>query len=130
MARSKILIIDNEPALLDVLSDNLQEKGFEVHVADDGDMGLELVERERPDLVLLDYRMPRLDGIAVLREIREIDPNTAVIMMSADASPQRADAVLGEGADDFVTKPFDLDYLVASIAAHLSARASRLEPTE
>ncbi len=124
MDKARILIIDNEPALLDVLADNLMEKGFEVLVADDGDLGLELVERERPELVLLDFRMPRLDGLAVLREIREIDPNVVVIMMSADASSQRAQDAVREGACDFVTKPIDLDYLVASIAANLSIRAT------
>src|SRR5438876_924006 len=105
MDRAKLLIIDNEPELLDVLADNLKEKGFEVLVADDGDEGLELVERERPELVLLDIRMPRLDGLAVLREIQDIDPNIAVIVMTADTSPQKARLAMQEGACDFVTKP-------------------------
>jgi len=122
MERRKILIIDNEPALLDVFADNLAAKGFEVHVADDGDLGLELVERVRPDLVLLDVRMPRLDGFAVLREIREIDPDVAVLMMSADASEQRARQALDEGATGFITKPVEVDDLVATIEASLSGR--------
>jgi len=122
MERRKILIIDNEPALLDVFADNLAATGFEVHVADAGDIGLELVERVRPDLVLLDVRMPRLDGFAVLREIREIDPDVAVLMMSADASEQRARQALDEGATGFITKPVEVDDLVATIEASLSGR--------
>ena len=115
MERASVLIIDNEPALLDVLADNLQHKGFKVYVAADGERGLALLERERPDVVLLDLRMPRLDGFAVLREIRRIQPALPVLVMSADESPETAEKALGAGANDFVAKPIDLDELERSL---------------
>lgn len=116
MERASVLIIDNEPALLDVLADNLQHKGFEVYVAVDGERGLALIERERPDVVLLDLRMPRLDGLAVLREIRRLHATLPVFVMSADVSPESAEKALRAGADDFVAKPIDLDELERSLA--------------
>ncbi|MFA7249998.1 MAG: response regulator transcription factor [Dehalococcoidia bacterium] len=113
-----VLAIDDEPGILKIIKMELTERGFRVLTASDGQAGLQLAEKHRPDLVLLDIIMPEMSGIEVLRELRERS-SVPVIMLSARRG--EADKVRGLelGADDYLGKPFSLDELGARVRAIL-----------
>lgn len=116
---SRILVAEDEPAMLMGLRDNLQFEGYEVIEATDGPQTLEAVGRDRPDLVLLDVMMPGLDGITVCRKLREAGYNVPILMLTAKS--QEIDIVRGleAGADDYITKPFGVRELLARIKVAL-----------
>jgi two-component system KDP operon response regulator KdpE len=116
--RKKILVVDDEPRMLDLISMNLKLEGFDVITAADGYQALEKVTRTMPDLVLLDIMMPDMDGFETLKRIREIAP-VPVIFLSVKG--EEADRVRGLdlGADDYITKPFSPRELVSRIRAVL-----------
>ena len=115
----KILLIEDEPGIVVTLSDRLSREGYAVESAADGASGLERATREPFDLVLLDLMLPRLSGFDVCRELRRREIETPVIMLTARG--QTVDKVVGLklGADDYVTKPFDMSELLARVEAHL-----------
>ena len=119
----KILVVDDEPRMVQLIALNLKLEGFEVISSQDGFQALEKVTREMPDLVLLDIMMPDMDGFETLRRIREIS-NVPVIFLSVKS--QEPDRVHGLdlGADDYITKPFSPRELVSRIKAVLR----RVEP--
>jgi DNA-binding response OmpR family regulator len=128
----RVLIVDDEPIVRDVLSRYLLRGGFEVETAEDGERALELFGSTDPDVVLLDLMLPRLDGFEVFARIRE-RTETPVIMLTAKG--QEADRVVGLeiGADDYVTKPFSPREVVARVRTVLrrsagSANGSPPEP--
>jgi DNA-binding response OmpR family regulator len=114
----KILVVDDEAAILQTLRFNLERNGYAVCTAGDGRQALSAVEAEKPDLVLLDIMLPVLDGIEVCREIRR---RSAVPVLMLTAKDQEIDKVLGLeiGADDYITKPFSIYELLARVKAHL-----------
>jgi DNA-binding response OmpR family regulator len=114
-----ILIIEDEEALLEGLSDNLIAEGYRVLKADCGKTGVTLATRQRPDLIILDVMLPDISGLVVCRELRAKALATPIIMLTAKS--QELDRVLGLeiGADDYVTKPFSLRELIARIHARL-----------
>ncbi|MCX7680562.1 MAG: response regulator transcription factor [Anaerolineae bacterium] len=115
----KLLLVDDEPAITENLAPFLQRAGFDVTVATDGEEALRQIARLRPDLVILDVLMPRLDGRETLRRLRRAGNWTPVILLTqVGASTERAMA-LEEGADDYLNKPFDPYELVARIRAVL-----------
>ncbi len=116
--KKKILIIEDEKNILDIIKFNLQKEGYDVICALDGEEGLDLALNENPDLILLDIMMPKLDGFEVCKRIRE-KKYTPIIMLTARA--EEVDKVLGleVGADDYVTKPFSTRELVARVKANL-----------
>jgi len=120
---SKILIVDDEKSIVDIISYNLKKEGYEALAAYDGQQGLKLSLTESPDLILLDIMMPKLDGFEVCRRIREKKLQTPIIMLTARA--EEVDKVLGFelGADDYVTKPFGVRELMARVKANLRKRA-------
>jgi DNA-binding response OmpR family regulator len=107
----RMLIVDDEAPVRDLLSDYFVERRFTVNTAGDGLEALAAFARERPDVVLLDVRMPGLDGLAVLRRLREADPGVAVIMVTANEDLAIARETLAIGAFDYVAKPFDFEHL-------------------
>jgi DNA-binding response OmpR family regulator len=123
----RILIIEDDPSILRGLQLNLTMEGYTVRSAMDGETGLQLARTEHPDLVVLDIMLPRLDGLAVLREIRGDDPELPVLILSAKG--QESDKVTGlqRGADDYLVKPFGLKELLARIDALLRRRRARGE---
>ncbi len=115
--RARVLVVDDSPAIRDLIAVNLQLEGYDVRTADDGQAALELLTGWRPDVVTLDVVMPRLDGFATLEALRA-DPATAdlpVVLVTGRA--QAADRARGEelGADAFVSKPFEPAELVAVV---------------
>jgi CheY-like chemotaxis protein len=115
--RARVLVVDDSPAIRDLIAVNLRLEGYDVRTADDGQAALELLAGWRPDVVTLDVVMPRLDGFATLEALRA-DPATAdlpVVLVTGRA--QAADRARGEelGADAFVSKPFEPAELVAVV---------------
>ena len=111
---SKILIVDDEPPIIDVLSYNLKQAGYEVVSARDGEQAVIAARRDKPDLIILDLMLPKLDGLEVQRLIRR-ESETPVIMLTArDAEIDRV-VGLELGADDYVVKPFSVRELIARV---------------
>jgi len=113
----KILAVDDEPNILMSLEFILEMEGYEVHTARDGEEALEVAERVRPDLILLDVNMPRKDGYETCRIIREREDmtGTKVIMLTAKGQTLERKKGLEVGADAYVTKPFSADELLFAI---------------
>jgi two-component system alkaline phosphatase synthesis response regulator PhoP len=120
----KILLIEDEPELAATLLERLQGEGYSVEVAPDGEGGLERATRDYFDLIILDITLPGKSGLDVCRELRQQLITAAILMLSARS--QTIDKVLGLkiGADDYVTKPFDMLELLARIEAHLRRASS------
>jgi len=118
MRKHLVLVVDDEPAIVRLVRARLQADGHAVITADRGELALDLVERERPDLVLLDLMMPGMDGFETLRRMRTTS-QVPVIMLTARSGD--ADKLRGfeRGADDYVTKPFNPDELAARVQAML-----------
>ena len=110
----KILIVDDEPQIVEICSDYLKAAGYETVTASNGAQGLSLARREKPDLVVLDLMMPEMDGLDVCREIRR-ESNVPIIMLTARV--EETDKLIGLelGADDYITKPFSPRELVARV---------------
>ena len=117
----RILIADDDPDILQFVRVNLELEGFEVATASDGQEALAQVIEKPPDLVLLDIMMPEMDGLSALRRMRAhpAAANTSVILLTARALPEDRVTGLELGADDYVTKPFDVDELMARVKAVL-----------
>lgn len=124
----RILIVDDESAILQTLRFNLERSGYEVVTAGDGRSAVSLALREQPDLVILDIMLPLLDGVDACREIRK---SSDVPIMMLTAKDQEIDKVLAleMGADDYMTKPFSLHEFLARVKARLRRRRSKDEAT-
>ena len=107
MAEGKILIADDEEDILEIVADRLEFYGFEVQTARDGVECLEAIDRQVPDLLLLDIRMPRLDGLEVLARLQQTRPELPVVVISASTERQVAEDTLSRGAVDYLLKPFE-----------------------
>src|SRR3989304_4591828 len=121
MADNKILVIDDELAIVDIVTEALESEDFQVIGASNGVEGLERLHNENPELVILDVLMPGMDGWEVLRRV-EADPSTAgvpVIMLTALGSDEDILRGLEEGAVEYITKPFHLQDLVADVRIQL-----------
>lgn len=113
----KILIVEDEPGILVSLKDEFESQGYIVHVAEDGEKGLEIAKGEKPDLIILDIMLPVLDGYEVCKKLRMEGDTTPIIMLTV--KDEEVDKVLGLelGADDYVTKPFSFRELTARVKA-------------
>jgi DNA-binding NtrC family response regulator len=115
IAKPKILVVDDEESPRTVLKVELLNEGYEVRTAADGDEAVATIQKEEFDLVLLDIKMPRMNGFDVLKIIKEKHPNTRVVMMTSFVDLKSAYESKKLGADDFVTKPYDLAALLTTI---------------
>lgn len=134
MQKEKILIIDDEAHIAEVLRFNLSLKGYEVIIGTDGRIGLELWKQTRPDLVVIDLMMPEIDGIGVIEKIRNEDLDIPLLVLSAKDQVKEKVKCLNLGVDDYLSKPFHLDEFLARVERLLlrskRGRASRDEMIE
>jgi two-component system, OmpR family, alkaline phosphatase synthesis response regulator PhoP len=126
----RILLVEDEPGLVMTLTDRFQREGYAIETAADGESGLQRAAREPFDLVLLDVMLPRMSGFDVCRDLRKRGVETPVIMLTARG--QTVDKVVGLklGADDYVTKPFEMAELLARVEAKLRRGPAPAHPLE
>jgi DNA-binding response OmpR family regulator len=108
---AKILVIDDEQSIRDLLDTLLRRKGYDVIVAESGQKGLECFRRERPDVLVLDLKMPEMDGLTVLRQIRSLDPRMPVIILTGAGTAEAEQQVRALGVTEYVEKEFSLHLL-------------------
>jgi CheY-like chemotaxis protein len=122
---AKIMVIDDEEGIRSLLDTLLTRKGYDVVLADGGRKGLELFRRERPDVVVLDLKMPEMDGVAVLQQIRNLNPGQPVIILTGARLPEAEEQLRAFGVSEYVEKEFSLhrlgDALKRVVAASQSA---------
>ncbi len=115
----KILCVDDEPINLMIIEVNLMAQGYEVYKAENGLAAIQMVKDKKPQLVLLDIVMPGMNGIDTLKEIKKIDPDLPVIMVTGVTDEEIAKSAVDLGAYDYVTKPIDFEYLNTTILIKL-----------
>jgi len=123
--RNTVLVVEDEEHIRTVIEYNLRRQGFDVYTAENGLDGLDLVRRVRPDVVLLDWMMPEMDGLEMLAELKR-DPRTAdirVLMLTAKGMVADIEKALELGADDYITKPFDPASLGETVRRQLDKEA-------
>ena len=111
----RILVVDDEPEAIELLQEFLVAKGYEVLTASSGEEAVQKVKEERPHLILLDVRMPKMNGLDALKRVWEIDQEVGVIMVTAVNEEETGRQALQMGAFDYITKPLDLKYLERSL---------------
>lgn len=131
MAQPTILVVEDEEDILDLVAYNLQQAGFRVLRAVDGVEGLRVAQRERPDLLVLDLMLPKMDGKDVCRRIRQGEETHAIPVLMLTARTEEVDRIVGFeiGADDYMTKPFSPRELVLRVQAILRRTKEKIRPT-
>ena len=125
MPGERILVVEDERSIADLVAEALKRQGYRVETAGDGDQALEAAESTLPDLIILDLMLPKLDGWEVCRRLREEETTRRIPIIMLTARRDEKDVVAGLelGADDYLRKPFSLAELLARVKAHLRARA-------
>jgi DNA-binding response OmpR family regulator len=127
----RVLVIEDDPAILRGLMDNLEFEGYEVTTATDGETGYRLQQNNQPDLIVLDLMLPRMSGLALCRKLRAEGKQTPILMLTARSDESDRVAGLDIGADDYMTKPFSVPELMARVRAILRrTRSSARLPNE
>ncbi len=116
---NSVLIVEDDPNIRETLAFNLKSAGLEVSTAADGRTGLEKAVTEKPDLILLDVMLPEMDGLAVCERVRRLDETVRIVMITALGTDPDKVRGLTIGADDYITKPFNFDELLARVRAQL-----------
>jgi len=126
MVKKKILIVDDEPDILEILAYNFEKEGYAIFVVDNGLEAIKIAKQELPDLIILDVMMPKMDGIETCRELREDEElkNTIIIFLTARGEEYSEIAGFNVGADDYITKPIRPRALVTRVK-HLMKRNSK-----
>ena len=130
MSRGTILFIDDDMPWSETAARVLEEAGFEVRLAHDGDQALDLLAQETPALVILDVHLPRLNGLQLLRDFRERNRSTPVLMVSADDQAGIQDRAMADGAWAFLRKPLALPLLVRAVERYVAGIPSQGKATE
>lgn len=128
MTRQRILVVDDERQITRVLTRGLNANGYEVHVATDGDLALQTFKDWPPDLVITDLAMPNVGGLELCRKLRQFS-DVPIIVLSVKGEEQSKIAALDAGADDYVTKPFGIEELLARVRANLRRASLTKEST-
>lgn len=118
--KQRVLIVEDEKNIVDILRFNLRKEGYDTQEAYDGEVGLALALQEAPDLILLDLMLPKMNGFEVCKRLRDQGRSTPVIIITAREAEKDKILGLDLGADDYITKPFSPSVLVARIKAHLA----------
>ena len=116
---ARILVVDDEIAIVDILKSFLEDKEHKVYTAYDGVEAVEMVKKERPHIVLLDIYLPKMDGIEALQTIRKFDETIGIIIMTGFREKDVAQKAIELGAFDYINKPFDFDYLERALDTKL-----------
>ncbi|MBI4387827.1 MAG: response regulator [Candidatus Omnitrophica bacterium] len=116
----KILMIDDDADVRSLIKIRLEANGFNIILASDGDEGLKAIEKEKPDLVIVDIRMPKMDGYTLVREIKSRSSTGSVPIMILTSHAGMKDLFAAEGIEDYITKPFDPDELLQKIHKRLN----------
>jgi two-component system KDP operon response regulator KdpE len=124
---TRVLVVEDDPNIVDLIRSNLAVRGFDTIVSTDGVRTLQLLETERPDIILLDLMLPEVDGFELCRQVRERS-TVGVIVVSARGGDRDKVAALNLGADDYMTKPFSIEELLARITATLRRSRPALAP--
>ena len=124
----RILVVDDEPQITRVLRTTLSSQGYDVRVANDGEMALELMKNWTPHVLVTDLAMPNLDGVGLCRQVRQIS-QVPIIVLSVRGQDRSKVEALDAGADDYVTKPFSMNELLARIRAQLRRTPAAGEPS-
>jgi phosphate regulon transcriptional regulator PhoB len=121
MKKAKILVVDDERDIIELVSYNLEKEGFKVISAMDGEKALELVSSKEPEIIILDLMLPGIDGLDMCRELKRNDKTSSIPIIMLTAKGEESDIVIGLelGADDYITKPFSPRILVARVKAVL-----------
>ena len=114
---ARVLVVDDEPLIVEILTDFLSAQGYEVVGAHSAADAFTMMEVSPPDVLLLDIALPLVDGMTVLRRVRALYPDLRVVMITANADEDVARDALRRGAFDYIVKPFDFDYLARVVGA-------------
>lgn len=120
---TKMLVVDDEIEICDFLKTFFEDRSYKVLTALDGETALRVIEQEKPSIVLLDIKMPGLDGMEVLKRIKTFHPATKVIMVTAIETRDKIDEATRLGADNYITKPLSLEYLETDVKDKLESLA-------
>ena len=126
LANPKILVVEDEPNQVELIEFNLNSEGYEVIVAQDGEEALDLAEEENPDLILLDWMLPKVSGIEVCRQLRRSKMTREIPIVMLTARSEESDKIRGLdiGADDYITKPYSIKELLARVRAAMRRPAT------
>ncbi|HZD32459.1 MAG TPA: response regulator transcription factor [Candidatus Angelobacter sp.] len=124
-----ILVVDDEPQITRVLRTALTAQGYDIRVANDGEMALEIMKDWAPNLIITDLSMPHIGGVELCRRVRTVSPVPILVLSVRDQERQKIEA-LDAGADDYITKPFNMNELLARVRANLRRAPKPEEPTE
>lgn len=130
--QARILVVDDEPDILNLLEYNLKRAGFQAILAKDGPEAIEAAKANRPDLVLLDIMLPDMEGTEVLRRLKSVEATASIPVIMLTAKGEEVDKIVGFelGAEDYITKPFSPRELILRVKAVLKRTAERPEPVE
>ena len=127
MNKIKVLLVEDETSLAMILSDTLEAQGFEMRTAHDGEEGLRMFDEQKPDVLVADVMMPKMDGYQVAREVRAKRCTTSILMLTAKSAVEDRIYGLNSGADYYLTKPFDTRELLACINALLRRQGKQVD---
>jgi DNA-binding response OmpR family regulator len=112
MKNSKILLVDDETEFVSTLAERLNLRGFDVNVATDGESAIQMVEESQPNLMILDLKMPGLGGLEVLKQVKEMNPDIKVILLTGHGSTKEGIEGMNLGASDYLMKPINIEELI------------------
>lgn len=127
MSKGKILIVDDDHSIIELLKVALGDAGYSVAVGYNGEQGLKKFQTENPDLLLVDYKMPDMNGIELISKIKQLNPRVQSILMTAFGTEEVAIEAVRQGINDYLKKPFELDELIKIIETHLEKAPKRAE---
>src|SRR6202050_3327609 len=127
--RPRILVVDDEPQITRVLRTSLSAQGYDIRIANSGEMALEIMKDWSPNLIITDLSMPSVDGVQLCRTVRAVSQVPIVVLSVRDKEQQKVEA-LDAGADDYVTKPFGMNELLARVRANLRRVPSESEAAD
>ena len=122
---TRLLVVDDEPEICDFLKSFFEDRDFEVQTAPSGEEALRQVDSFRPQVMLLDIKMGGIDGLTVLRKVKEKHPRTKVIMVTALETTDKIEEAMRLGADNYITKPLSLDYLENDVREKIATLTAR-----